>query len=431
MGHSPGPSRPWWGPSTWTGRGAAGRGSAGSSTGSLARNSRACRRGAPCSMPSPASSSGPRPSATPCLRIAWWRSPVRSTAPPSPSRCSSAGRSWHAAAGAASRPRSRRRPSWRSPPGSSIAPRRTARPQRRRTRSVYLKQLELVGFKSFPTRTRLRFEPGITAIVGPNGAGKSNLADAVRWALGEQSARALRGRRGEDVIFAGGGTRHPVGMAEVTLLLDNAEGRFPLPYAEVALTRRLYRSGEGEYLVNGSRVRLRDLTDWLLSVGLGPDSYCVVGQGTIEQLVLQRPEDRRVLLEDAADVRRHALRLAETEQKLAATAANLERARDLTAALAPEVERLRRAARRARVCAEAAGLAAAYYGAALAQAEAQAASTAAALAAATAQRTALEQELARVETARAADEAARRPREVRLAALRDQVGRLRAERERL
>src|SRR5918912_1467335 len=197
---------------------------------------------------------------------------------------------------------------------------------------MYLKQLELVGFKSFPQRTRLVFEPGITAIVGPNGSGKSNVA-------------------------------------------------------EVAIARRLYRSGEGEYLANGNRVRLRDVTEWLLGAGLGPDSYCVVGQGTIEQLVLQRPEERRLLLEDAADVRRHALRLAEAERDLAATSANLERARDLAAALAPEVDRLRiaarRAERRARVCAEAAGLAEAYYGAALAQAEEQAAATAAALQAAT------------------------------------------------
>ncbi|HZU04964.1 MAG TPA: chromosome segregation protein SMC [Chloroflexota bacterium] len=300
---------------------------------------------------------------------------------------------------------------------------------------MYLKQLELVGFKSFPTRTRLRFEPGITAIVGPNGAGKSNLADAVRWALGEQSARALRGRRGEDVIFAGGGTRHPVGMAEVTLLLDNAEGRFPLPYAEVALTRRLYRSGEGEYLVNGSRVRLRDLTDWLLSVGLGPDSYCVVGQGTVEQLVLQRPEERRLLLEDAADVRRHALRLAEAEAKLATTAANLERARDLARALAPEVERLRQAAERAtaraRCVARAAALARAYYSRALATATAHVAESRQALAAATAQRAALERALAEVEAARTADETARRAREIHLAALREQVARARAERDRL
>src|SRR5919199_671465 len=161
---------------------------------------------------------------------------------------------------------------------------------------MYLKQLELVGFKSFPQRTRLVFGPGITAIVGPNGSGKSNVADAVRWVLGEQSARALRGRRGEDVIFAGGGRRHPLGMAEVSLLLDNGDGRVALPYAEVAVARRLYRSGESEYLVNGSRVRLRDVTEWLLGAGLGPDSYCVVGQGTIEQLVLQRPEERRGLL---------------------------------------------------------------------------------------------------------------------------------------
>jgi chromosome segregation protein len=300
---------------------------------------------------------------------------------------------------------------------------------------LYLKQLELVGFKSFPTRTRLRFEPGITAIVGPNGAGKSNLADAVRWALGEQSARALRGRRSEDVIFAGGGTRHPVGMAEVTLLLDNADGRLPLPYSEVALTRRLYRSGESEYLVNGSRVRLRDVTDWLLGVGLGPDSYCVVGQGTVEQLVLQRPEERRLLLEDAADVRRHALRLAETEAKLATTAANLERARDLARALAPEVERLRQAAerarRRARAVAHAAALARAYYGRALATAAARVAESRQALAAATARRAELERALTEVEAARTADEAARRAREIRRAALREQVARARAERDRL
>src|ERR671933_134784 len=116
---------------------------------------------------------------------------------------------------------------------------------------MYLKQLELTGFKSFPGRTRLLFDRGITAIVGPNGSGKSNVADAVRWALGEQSARALRARKGEDVIFAGGGSRHPLGMAEVTLLLDNSDGRVPLPYGEVAIARRLYRSGEAEYLANG------------------------------------------------------------------------------------------------------------------------------------------------------------------------------------
>src|SRR5579883_938677 len=280
---------------------------------------------------------------------------------------------------------------------------------------MYLKQLELVGFKSFPQRTRLVFEPGITAIVGPNGSGKSNVADAVRWALGEQSVRALRGRRGEDVIFAGGGKRQAVGMAEVTLLLDNADERIPLPLAEVAIARRLYRSGEGEYLLNGNRVRLRDVTEWLLGAGLGPDSYCVVGQGTIEQLVLQRPEERRLLLEDAADVRRHALRLAEAERDLAATSANLERARDLAAALGPEVARLeqaaRRAERRARIVAAVAALAVTYYGAALPAAEERVATAEAARSEAASRRARLETELAELEARRSADEAARRPRE--------------------
>src|SRR3954452_17460391 len=147
---------------------------------------------------------------------------------------------------------------------------------------MHLKRLDLVGVKSFANRTTFLFEPGISVMCGPNGSGKSNVADAVRWALGEQSIRSLRGRRGEDVIFAGGGKRHPLGMAEVTLLLDNADERIPLPVAEVAVARRLYRSGEGEYLANGNRVRLRDVTEWLLGAGLGPDSYCVVGQGTIE-----------------------------------------------------------------------------------------------------------------------------------------------------
>jgi chromosome segregation protein len=300
---------------------------------------------------------------------------------------------------------------------------------------LHLKQLELVGFKSFPQRTRLRFGPGITAIVGPNGSGKSNLAEALRWALGEQSLRALRGRRAEDVIFAGGGQRRPLGMAEVSLLLDNADGRVPLPYSELLLTRRLYRSGESEYLVNGSRVRLRDLTDWLLSAGLGPDSYCVVGQGAIEQLVLQRPDERRLLLEDAADVRRHGQRLAETEQKLAATAANLQRARDLAAALAPAVERLRgaaeRAEQRARVVARAVALGRAYFHAALAAAARELAARQAALDTARIAREQVERALAAAEQERAARQRAQREAEDALRALDARAQRLRAEREQL
>ena len=156
-----------------------------------------------------------------------------------------------------------------------------------------LKRLELVGFKSFADKTQFDFSQGVTAIVGPNGSGKSNIVDAVRWVLGEQSARALRGAKSEDVIFGGSGTRHALGMAEVTLVLDNAEGRVSLDVAEVALARRLYRSGETEYLLNRRRARLRDVLDTAGQAGLGPDSYCVVGQGAIEQLVLQRPHERR------------------------------------------------------------------------------------------------------------------------------------------
>src|ERR671926_188475 len=138
---------------------------------------------------------------------------------------------------------------------------------------MYLKQLELVGFKSFPQRTRLVFEPGIAAIVGPNGSGKSNVADAVRWALGEQSARAVRGRRGEDVIFVGSQGRQPLGLAEVSLTLDNGDGRIPLDFDEVRITRRLYRSGEADYLVNGAKTRLRDIHQWLQHAALDADAY--------------------------------------------------------------------------------------------------------------------------------------------------------------
>lgn len=213
---------------------------------------------------------------------------------------------------------------------------------------MYLKRLELVGFKSFAARTTLELVPGICVVVGPNGSGKSNLADAIRWALGEQSARAVRCRRSEDVVFAGGSGRAPAGMAEVTLILDNGDGRLPLPLTEVAITRRLYRTGESEYELNRARARLKDVVDWAARAGLGAGSYTVVGQGTVEELVLQRTEERRALLEDAADIRRHQARLAECETKLAATAENLARCEDLIAELAPQVERLARLAERAR-----------------------------------------------------------------------------------
>src|SRR5215207_2230626 len=182
---------------------------------------------------------------------------------------------------------------------------------------MYLKRLDLVGFKSFARPTTFQFEPGISVLCGPNGSGKSNVSDAVRWALGEQSARAIRGRRGEDVIFVGSHGRQPLGLSEVSLTLDNSDGRIPLEYDEVKITRRYYRSGEAEYLVNGSRVRLKDIHEWLLHAALDPHAYVVVGQGSVDELILQRAEERRTVLENAADIRRHHARLAETRSKLA------------------------------------------------------------------------------------------------------------------
>jgi len=234
---------------------------------------------------------------------------------------------------------------------------------------MFLKELEITGFKSFARPVRLELGPGITAVVGPNGSGKSNIVDAVRWVLGEQSARALRGAKGEDVIFGGSGTRHALGMAEVTLVLDNADGRVALDVAEVALARRLYRSGETEYLLNRRRSRLRDVLDAAGQAGLGPDSYCVVGQGTIEQLVMQRPQERRSLIADAADVRRHEARLAEIESDLVQTQQSALRMSAAATEIRPQLERLRAQAERAdrhhRVRDETARLARAWFGRAL------------------------------------------------------------------
>jgi chromosome segregation protein len=212
---------------------------------------------------------------------------------------------------------------------------------------LFLKRLELVGFKSFAPRTATELMPGIVVVVGPNGSGKSNIADAVRWVLGEQSAKAVRARKPEEVIFAGSVSRQPLGMAEASLVLDNTDASLPIEYAEVRVTRRLYRSGDSEYLLNGARVRLRDITQLLLHAGLSADNYSVIGQGSIDELILQRPEERRIAFESAADIRRHQLRLNETRSKIAATEANLVRVQDVVAELAPHVRRLKGQADRA------------------------------------------------------------------------------------
>jgi chromosome segregation protein len=166
--------------------------------------------------------------------------------------------------------------------------------------SIYLKSIDIFGFKTFADRTRLVFEPGISAIVGPNGSGKSNFVDAVRWVLGEQSAKQLRGARMDEVIFAGNSHRRPLGMAEVTLTFDNADGALATPFAEVAVTRRAYRSGEGEYFLNKTQVRLRDIMDLLLGTGLGPDASAIISQGQIDAILSAKPESRREIFEEAA-----------------------------------------------------------------------------------------------------------------------------------
>lgn len=197
----------------------------------------------------------------------------------------------------------------------------------------------MLGFKSFAERTAVEFGPGISAVVGPNGSGKSNLADALRWALGEQG-RSLRTRRAEDIIFAGSSSRRAIGMADVTVLIDNADGLLPVEYGEVELGRRLFRSGENEYLLNRQRVRLRDLVELLDAANLADNAFLFIGQGMVDQALALRPEERRPLFEEAAGIRRHERRRRHAEAELSEAAANLERVRDVLAELRPQVRRL-------------------------------------------------------------------------------------------
>lgn len=213
--------------------------------------------------------------------------------------------------------------------------------------AIRLRRLELRGFKTFAPPTTFEFVHPLTTIVGPNGSGKSNVADAVRWVLGEQSLRLLRSRKTEDVIFAGSALRAPVGLAEVQLTLDNRDGWLPLPHAEVTIARRAHRSGENEYLVNRQQVRLRDYLDLLLRANVGQHAYSVIGQGMIDAALSQRPEERRAMFEEAADLRRFQAKLAQAQQHLAATEQNLQRVSDVLAELTPRLAALERLAERA------------------------------------------------------------------------------------
>lgn len=212
---------------------------------------------------------------------------------------------------------------------------------------MYLRRLELRGFKTFALYTDFSFDAGITAIVGPNGSGKSNVADAIRWALGEQSYSVLRGKRTEDMIFAGTSKRPRVGMAEAVLTFDNETGWLPIDFREVTITRRAFRSGENQYLINGSRVLLRDVTDLLGKAGLGRRGFVVIGQGLIDSALSLRPEERRTLLEEAAGVHVYQDKRRDALAKLAETQQNVLRVKDILHEITPRMRELERQARRA------------------------------------------------------------------------------------
>ncbi len=209
---------------------------------------------------------------------------------------------------------------------------------------MYLKSLELSGFKSFPDKTVINFGAGLTSIVGPNGSGKSNIADAVRWVLGEQSSKTLRGAKMEDVIFGGTGKRGPMGFAEVSLTIDNFEHILNIDYTEVTITRRYYRSGESEFFINRSSVRLKDIHELFMDTGLGRDGYSIIGQGRIDEILSVKSDDRREIFEEAAGITKYRYRKDESERKLALADENLVRVNDIIGTLETQVEPLRKQA---------------------------------------------------------------------------------------
>ncbi len=213
---------------------------------------------------------------------------------------------------------------------------------------MYLKSLEIQGFKSFPDKTRLDFSSGITAIVGPNGSGKSNLVDAIRWVLGEQSTRNLRGSRMEDVVFGGTQRRRPLGYCEVTLTVDNGDHSLPLDYDEVAVTRRYYRSGESEFFINKKPVRLKDVHELLMDTGLGREGYSIIGQGRIDEILAVKSGERREIFEEAAGITRYRYKRNEAQRRLSATEDNLVRIRDIITELHSQVGPLEKQAQDAR-----------------------------------------------------------------------------------
>ncbi|TMU87816.1 chromosome segregation protein SMC [Bacillus sp. BHET2] len=206
---------------------------------------------------------------------------------------------------------------------------------------MFLKQLEVMGFKSFAERISVEFVPGVTAVVGPNGSGKSNIIDAIRWVLGEQSAKSLRGSKMEDVIFAGSDSRKALNIAEVTLVLDNEDGALPIDYSEISVTRRVYRSGDSEYLLNKQPCRLKDIIELFMDSGLGKEAFSIISQGKVEEILNSKPEERRTIFEEAAGVLKYKSRKKKAENKLFETQENLNRVNDILHELEGQVEPLK------------------------------------------------------------------------------------------
>ncbi|WP_228943211.1 chromosome segregation SMC family protein, partial [Nocardioides sp. Leaf374] len=213
---------------------------------------------------------------------------------------------------------------------------------------MYLKSLTLKGFKSFASATTLQLEPGITCIVGPNGSGKSNVVDALAWVMGEASAKSLRGGKMDDVIFAGTSGRPPLGRAEVLLTIDNSDGALPIEYAEVTISRTMFRSGGSEYAINGSTCRLLDVQELLSDSGIGREMHVIVGQGQLDTILHATPEDRRGFIEEAAGVLKHRKRKEKALRKLDSTDGNLTRLTDLLSEIRRQLKPLGRQAEVAR-----------------------------------------------------------------------------------
>ena len=206
---------------------------------------------------------------------------------------------------------------------------------------MYLKRLELQGFKSFADKTVLEFKPGITAVIGPNGSGKSNISDSIRWVLGEQSMKSLRGSKSEDIIFAGTQNRKSLGFAEASIVIDNSDGELPVEYGEVTVTRKLYRSGETGYYINKVPCRLKDILELFMDTGIGKDGYSIIGQGKIDEILSNKSEDRRHIFEEAAGIVKYRTRKTESEKKLEQTKLNLLRINDILSEIESGLDPLR------------------------------------------------------------------------------------------